>query len=170
MRKYLDKEDSCRLPILSPDELLLDITDIHENDLEEFARQKYRELFIQSNGRGEHTLHDGEKVIFWETRFEHALYDAKEWQHSAVKDVLDKRRLERLAWVLPLLSGNMPTSECWMVTQGGRTKRFYVMPAKGFVVWLEPKSNGTWTFSTGYDVSPAYIYQRTRGGRRLWKK
>src|SRR5258707_15231707 len=110
------------LPIILPDQLLLDLSQIHDDDLEEFALQKYRELFIDANGRGQHECHDGETVIFWETRCFHALHTPKEWRQTAEKQILDTSRLARLPWVLPLIKGDMPNSECWLIKCAGRNK------------------------------------------------
>ena len=158
------------MPIELPDEHLLDITDIKEGDLEEFARAIFRELFIEANGRGEHLTHDNEVVVFWETRFDHAFYKPKDWRETSEKQVVDDKRVERMPWILPLIGGEIANSECWRVNSKGRVKRMYVLRAKGYVVWLESRGEGQWTFSTGYVANTGYIYNQTRGQKRIWKK
>lgn len=155
---------------LLPDELLLNLSQIHEDDLEEFALQNYRKYLIDANGRGDHKCHDGEAVIIWETRAAHALYTPKNHKETFEKQKIDKRRVERLPWLLPLIAGEMPNSECWSITEHGRTKRLYVVRGKNYVVWLEPKDVGVWTFSTAYVANASNIYGQTRKQKRIWTK
>ena len=157
-------------PTLSPEALLLDLTEIPEEKLEVFARQKFRELCIDSNGRGMHQCHDGEAVVIWESRFEHAFFKPENWKDTSQKQVLDRSRIQRTAWIVPLIGGEFQNSECWLINERGRLKRMYTIRGTGYVVWLEFKYEGLWTFSTGYVANTGYIYKQTRGQKRIWKK
>lgn len=153
---------------LFPDDLLLDLSQIAEMDREEFSRQKYRELFIDAIGKGVHTCHDGEPVIFYESRFHHCCFTGRSRDTSA-KEILDLRRVERLPWILPLIGGDMVNSECWLIDEN-RLKRMYAIPGKGYIAWLEMNKDGEWFFSSAYVANTGYIYKQTRGHKRTWKK
>ncbi len=152
-------------------DLLLDLSNIPENELENFARAKYREIYVTSGNRGVMNCHDGDEVIFWESRFDHAFYTPKNWRETSVKQVLDKRRIERMAWIRPLICGDVPNSACWIINEN-LVKRMYAVASKGYLVWLELKRDGSWQFSSAYayvaDIS--YIYKQTRGQSQIWKK
>lgn len=155
--------------MINLDELLIDLSKIPEENLEEFARNLYHELYITKGNQGILDCHDGEEVKFWDTRFDHAFFTPKNFHLTTEKQIIDKRRVERMKWIGALIKGEVPNSQCWLITEG-RTKRMYITAAKGFIVWLEPKSAGLWTFSTAYTADAAYIFRQTRGQKLIWKK
>lgn len=153
----------------SLDDLLIDLSDVPEDELEHFARNLYRETYITSGNYGLFKCHDGETVKFWDSRFDHAFYTPKNWQYTTEKQVLDKRRVERLKWIGALICGAAPNSACWLIEQN-LTKRLYTVVPKGYLVWLELHREGFWTFSTAYTTDAGYIHRTTRGQKRIWKK
>jgi hypothetical protein len=70
-----------------------------------------------------------------------------------------------------MIAGNVADSECWHIPQeDGSTQRLYASFTKGYVVWLEPRDNGGWTFSTAYNVEREKIrvYVKIRGTKKIW--
>jgi hypothetical protein len=151
------------------DDLLVDLSSVDESQLEDYARNLYRELYITSGKYGIHKCHDGQEVKFWDNRFDHAFFTPKNWHYTTEKQVLDKRRVERLRWIGALISGDVPNSACWLVTQN-LVKRLYTIAPKGYLVWLELHREGFWTFSTSYTADSGEIHRKTRGQKRIWKK
>lgn len=123
------------------DNLLIDLSNVAEENLEEYARNLYREFYITSGNYGIHKCHDGEEVKFWNTRFDHAFFTPKNWQYTTNKQILDKRRIERLRWIGALICGDVPNSACWLVNQN-LIKRLYTIAPKGYLVWLELHREG----------------------------
>lgn len=157
------------LDYLNIDDLLVDLSEVPESDLEVFARNLYGELYINSGNYGLHKCHDGEDVKFWASRFDHAFFAPKNWHLTTQKQILDKRRVERMKWIGELICGNVPNSACWLVEQS-LIKRLYTIAPKGYMVWLELHREGFWTFSTSYTADTATVHRTTRGNKRIWKK
>lgn len=150
------------------DDLLLNFSDLTEQQIEYQSRKAYRETYITSGNFGLHKTHDGDNVKFWESRFEHAFYRPKNFHVSNVKAVLDKPRVERIMWIKEVIGGKIPNSACWLLKQN-LIKRLYTVVPKGYVVWLEYKGEREWTFSTAYVTTPQQIHKYTRGERLIWK-
>lgn len=134
-------------------------------EIEEFGRKLYAELFLTSNFSGVQLSHDGEKVSFSVDRFDHAFYE------SPRKNLIDKSRVARIRWILPLITGKAKNSQCWLVKQDGIEKRLYVCYGLNYVVWLERQNNKekSWVFSTAYIAERREIKKYTSNGSLLAK-
>ena len=121
-------------------------------------------------------LHDGERVIFHENRFDHAFFTSTRIeQYPDLKDRLDDSRVARLRWIGEVIAGRVPQSACWEVIgrhgRPGIPNRLYVVYSH-YVVWLEPRDADKavpWKFSTAYQANPKYIRDKTKGGTCLWR-
>jgi hypothetical protein len=114
-----------------PGDLLLDLSAIDPAEMAHFAKQTYSELYLQNRGYGVHSTHDGHPVRMDGARFHHAFYNTPDHHASVQKTILDLRRVERMKWILPLMSGQMLGSECWEDTSNAPyTKRLYCIPAE----------------------------------------
>lgn len=154
------------------DSLLLDVQNVDENQLEQFAFEKYQELYINARQLGVHQTHDGNDVLFWLDRFEHAFRTSRNRARNAyAKDKLDIDRVVRMAWIRPVIAGEVPDSGCWEVAGEGRRlppNRLYVVWPKSYIVWLEPRMNGGWKFSSAYSPPTQEIRRYCRGGKQIW--
>lgn len=140
-----------------------------ESDLETFGREQYSNLFLTNAICGFHLLHDGEQARFARGRFKHAFSKADEWQSSDKKTSLDKRRIARIEWILPIIKGQVSGTECWLVKEDGVEKRIYVSFGQGYVIWFESSGNEKWEFSTAYTANAARLREYTVGGKKIWK-
>lgn len=122
------------------------------------------------------TTHDNLEVVFHKDRFEHAFYtSSNRARRPHDKDIVDLKRIVRIRWILAVVSGNVRDSECWECPskETGRRKppdRLYIVWSEGYVVWLHPKADGGWRFSTAYCAPIAEIKKYCRGGTKIWKK
>lgn len=152
--------------------LLLDVQGLSGRELEKFARENYERLYINSGHCGIHKTHDGEDVVFWRDRFEHTFWtSSNRGRNPYAKDKLATDRIERMAWIGPLIAGNVPGSGCWEVAGEGRRippNRLYVAGEQSFIVWLEPRMKGGWKFSTAYCPPVQEIRRYCHGGRKIW--
>ncbi len=154
---------------LNLDNLLLDISSVSDVDLDDFARKNYFEMFVKSGACGTLKCHDNQDVLFWKNQFDHAFYTPKKWEETTIKQIVDKRRVQRMTWIQPLIKGEVPNSQCWHIQQN-LLKRMYCVASKGYMLWLEPNGEDCWRFSTAYTAETSYIYKQTRGGKMIWKK
>jgi len=85
-------------------------------------------------------------------------------------------RIARVKWIKEILMGNIVGTECWHVRpQSGRNHpldRPYVHWAYGYVVWLQPRKDGGWRFSSAFPAPQAEIARFTRGAAcsGAWKR
>lgn len=161
--------------------LLIDLSELSDEEAEQTAFNKYAELYLDTETAscriGVREAHDGEQVVFFEDRFDHAFFtSSQKTSRSYAKDRLDRRRGERVAWIGPVLAGEIEGTECWVlpprngrrVLQGRRPNRLYIVLAEAYVVWLEPRLDERWRFSTAYVASYSDIRRYQRDGRRAW--
>ena len=133
--------------ILDLESLLLDLTGMSDEAVKEVGLKYYLDLFLQNSRFGLHSLHDGEQVYFSRGSFKHAFYKAENWQITKRKNRVDLRRVERIRWILPILQGKIPNTECWLVKEDGKVKKLYLSWVEGYVIWLENESKNKWNFS-----------------------
>jgi hypothetical protein len=156
-------------------EVLLDFSQVRDDDLAANGEQAYRENYLNRGKFGVHTCHDGGEVIFHEDRFGHAFFDKpNRWSLTKSRDIPDESRLERMRWIGALIRGEVANSECWEVpSPTGRRRapnRLYIIWEEKYVVWLEPRQNGGWKFSTAYVKTRGTIRDYCRGGGKIWAK
>lgn len=136
----------------------------------EFGKGIYAKEFLnQSATRGELKTHDGEKVVFYADRYDHAFrtsYDRARRAHDKSKVAID--RIERMLWIKELISKSRMKVICKEQTPPPRWKRAYYCHESNYVVWLEPlrledgRPSG-WKFSSAYP-QPVTDYKRTTQG------
>ncbi len=132
--------------------LLMSLIGLNDIQVEEFAEQQYKELFLKTKYSGNHTTHDGQQVSFALERFRHAFFK------SPKKNEIEKSRVERMKWILPIIQGKALNYTCWLINDRGVIKRLYICYPLVFVIWLEPSLEvGKWIFSSAYPASRAKI-------------
>lgn len=159
--------------------LLIDLSGLDDNEAELATLDKYAALYLDK-GRapkrlGVRTTHDGEEVLFYEDRFPHAFSATVSW---CTKGAFDRTRGERVAWIGPVIAGEIDGTECWTVPpkNGGRRgprrrpDRLYVVSSTGYVVWLSPRDEGGWKFSSAYVAGHGDIRRYHSYGRRIWAR
>ena len=150
--------------------LILNLYDLDDSDIERLGYESYCDLFLDSEIRGIRKTHDDEDVYFWEERFSHAFFTPANWQYTTEKQVIDKARVARIKWILPLIGGLMTNSECWLVKNRNRpNQRLYVRFSQNYVIWLEPRDAGGWKFSTAYPSEGWRIRNYLKGAERIWR-
>lgn len=153
--------------------LLLDLGGKGDGEIEATGREWYERLYITRGNCGFHECHDGEEVVFWRDRFEHAFFTSSNWaRYPDRKDKLAVDRIARIRWIGEVIAGNVPKSACWEVpSPTGRRRppnRLYVVSNECYVVWLEPRMRGGWKFSSAYAPQPRRLREYCAGGRRIW--
>jgi hypothetical protein len=154
-------------------ELLIDLSAVTDAELEKKGRELYRTYCLDNDRFGVRLCHDGQKAIFHATRFSHAFYDKpSRWSYVKSRDLPDESRLERVRWIGEVVGGKAPDSECWEVPgPDGRRRppnRLYLVWPENYVVWLEPRTEGGWKFSTAYVKTTGRIRDYCRGGSKVW--
>ncbi len=140
-------------------ETLIGLDDI---EIEEHGGRLYKQLFLITDVSGTKIAHDGQEITFSKDRFRHAFY------LSPKKNEIDKRRVARIKWILPLTQGRVLNSECWLVNDDGIQKRLYICYGLNYVVWLEPQENKEkWVFSSAYVATREQIREYTSRGKRI---
>lgn len=156
------------------DELLAlkaDFTGLDTAQAEQKGRDLYRSLYLDGEAPvGIRKTHDGQAAVFHWTGtsgFDHGFFTSSDLiGHPLRKDVLALDRLERLRWIGPVIRGEVQDVEYrkenfW---RGGKlfSKRLYLLPQEGYVVWLEPNMSGGFKFATAYTPSTARLAEYRR--------
>lgn len=162
------------LAILSLEHLLVDLRTVDDKQVQGLGRNLYGQLYLNRGHVGVHRTHDGAVLIFHKNQFDHAFFTTSDRLcHPERKDVLRKASVERIRWIEPVVTGRVVGSACFEVpSPTGRNKppnRLYAVYSTPYVVWLEPRKEGGWKFSTAYPLSIAEIHKYSRGGRTVWK-
>ncbi len=153
---------------------LVDISKLELDEIDVLGRRLYNSIYITSEYYGEKRTHDGECVFFWKDRFEHAFYtSSNRAKHPDLKDKLAVERIERIKWIEKVIAGEVPGSACYKVQSKGGSKtnpnRLYVISEEKYVVWLEPRNDGGWKFSTAYTAQTEEFRRYCQTGKRIWK-
>jgi hypothetical protein len=155
--------------------LLLCLDGLTDSQIEAVAREWYAKLYITtSRGFGVLKSHDGDEVIFWRDRFEHAFFTTSDRiGHPDRKDVVARERIERIRWIRGVVAGNVAESACWEVpSPTGRRRppnRLYIVSSEIYVVWLEPRISGGWKFSSAYTATAQNVRRYCQGGKKIWQ-
>jgi len=142
-------------------------------EIEQDALCCYTERYCNNCDYSTLVTHDEQQVAFYKNRFDHAFYGRKDWTRSAKKDTPDVNRLCRIRWVEPLVGGEIPRSECWLIPDDEnprRTRRLYTIHDECFLVWLEQWSPEEWWFSSAYIALRQQIRAYCKNGTRIWKR
>ena len=162
---------------VDPEDLLLDLSGKTDDEAAAFGERQYRELYLQRGRTGSLQTHDGELVLFFEDRYHHAFHTSNNRaKHAYSKAKVASDRIERLAWIGPMIEGRFPDFECWEVPlkvpeEGQRNfpgKRLYVSWAHCYLVWLNIRNNGGYIFSTAYCCHQKDIARYIQRSRKLW--
>ncbi len=148
-------------------DLLLDLQGKSDEEIESVGRQNYSDLFLTIAKRGIHKLHDGQDIAFFLERFDHAFFKSIKWQDSEKKEIIERGRVERVKWILPMIQGEVPNSECWLKNSG--EQRFYVCFGLRYIVWVESRDVGGWRFSSAYNAEPFQLRGYTKNAKRIWQ-
>jgi len=167
-------------PILSS--LLLDLSNMSDEEAEDLTFHKYIETYTTRQTRkgrvGEMKAHDGEPVTFTEWRFDHAFFTSVDKTTRPYnKSKFDRNRAQRILWIGKIVQGHIPSAECYHIPAPGRrdisgrlmVRRLYLIWEELYMIWLEPRSNGGWWFSSAYVEYRGKDYVR-RIVRKGWKK
>lgn len=165
--------------------LLLDLEGLTDEEAEEKTYQEYINLYTDTDTakgrRGELEIHDKEKVVFFEDRFEHAFFtSAYKTSRQYNKDKFVRQRATRLFWIRAILQGQIDKAEGWRMPSerfdsSGRPilKRLYVLWDENYLIWLEYLTKEKkWKFSSAYVESGGKrrIREITRMGVCFWRK
>jgi hypothetical protein len=164
--------------------LLLDLTGLSDEEAEKVAYEEYVKLYMDRRTHrgmiGERRTHDDQQVTFFEDRFEHAFFSSSEGaSRQYAKDKFQKSRASRIGWIGRTIKGDIEGTECWLIAPLRRyhsdaeaPARLYVVWEENYLVWLEPRRNGGWWFSSAYvaDRGKSYIRSILNRGTLLWRK
>jgi hypothetical protein len=154
--------------------LLLDLAGLTNSDIEALGRRRFDEIYINLRDCGILQTHDGQEVTIWRERFDHAFFTTSNpISHKDRKDLLAVDRIQRVAWIGPVIRGLVDNTQCWEVpSPTGRVRppnRLYVAPSELYVVWLEPRIKGGWRFSSAYPTVASTISGYLRRGKLVWR-
>ncbi|MFN0137418.1 MAG: hypothetical protein ACKVS9_15040 [Phycisphaerae bacterium] len=161
--------------------LLVDLGAYSDEEADEYTFEQYRRLYLDRSTQrgliGIRKAHDGSDVYFAESRYEHAFGTPSEkTSRRYAKDMFDRARGERVAWIGPVIAGNILGVECWSVPpkngrrdiRGRQPNRLYLFDAECYVVWLEPRRDGGYWFATAYVAGFGDLRRYRRSGRLVW--
>jgi len=149
---------------------------ISDEQAKELGILLYRQIHLNRGAFGIHETHDGQLLQVWDNQFDHAFYTSSDpARHRDWKDVLDRKRIERIWWILLTVQAKLENWCCWQVPAPSGRKyppnRLYVAEDYNYVVWLKPKGKNSytpgWTFESAYPTHPDKIKLYKRGGSRV---
>ena len=155
--------------------LLLPLDGLSEEEAYAQGCREFGALYTASGFFGKMELHGGGDVAFFMDRWEkHASKTSSDRaKHPYAKDKIALDRIARVRWIGEILAGHVLGTECWHVRpQSGRNHpldRLYVHWEYGYVVWLIPRKDGGWRFSSAFPAPKGEIADFTRGGRLQWR-
>jgi len=156
--------------------LLLDLSNLSDKEAEEKTFQEYVRLYTDRETYkgmiGVRKTHDGEDVIFYEWRFDHAFFEsAYKTSRKYNKGKFAMHRATRIQWIGEIISGNVDGCEFCDFPNSDRRdssgriiiQRIYIVREENYIIWLEPHQKGGWWFSTAYVANEGYIRRITKG-------
>ena len=163
--------------------LLLDLNSFSDEEAEEKTYDEYLKLYTDHEthkGRvGLHKTHDGDDVLFYEWRFDHAFYEsAYKTSRKYNKGKFARKRAARIRWIGEIIKGNVNGCECCDMPHPNRRdssgrimlQRVYVLWEENYLIWLEPHRSGGWWFSSAYVETKGRSYIRRNIISRGWRK
>jgi len=136
------------------------------------AGQCAREIYEQYVD-GQLVAHDGQRVWFFSNRFEHAFRRDNSGK-GGEKNEIDFNRVQRARWIEPVIAGHVAGTVCRLVPDQKSTdrgsSRLYMVQSECYVVWLLPKTDGTWTFSTAYKAFGFQMKKYRQLGVEIWRR
>lgn len=153
--------------------LLLDLAGLSPAEIERLGRETYAAHYLLEGRPRRLPTHDGQDVIFYPDRFEHAFFTSSDRaSHPERKDRIALERIERILWIKEVIAGNVAGSACWEVSEqrGGRgERREYAILSECYVVWLVARGDGGYRFETAYPAMHQDLSRYARQGRRIWR-
>lgn len=163
--------------------LLLDFAKLSDEEAEATAYEEYLAFYMDRETpkgmKGVRKTHDGEEVLFFEDRFDHAFFtSAYKTSRQYHKGKFVRYRGMRVRWIGEIVRGNIDGSECWWIPDPDRrdsagqiiVRRLYVLWHENYIIWVDPLETGKWKFSSAYWASKQYIRQITSRGTCFWRK
>lgn len=159
--------------------LLWPVDGLSNEELERTARALYTRHCTVRAKHGAVTTHDGERVYLFadEDTFVHAFFTAGERHRRGwAKDVVDPRRVERIRWIVPVISGLVDGTQCYRVMdyasygKPAPEKRLYIVRKEQYVVWLIRRNDGGFRFRTAYVAGNADIDRYVHRQRKIWER
>jgi hypothetical protein len=142
--------------------LILDLSDRSDAEIEAIGRKYYADSMLDVANKGIRQTHDDQELHFWKHRFDHSCFI------SPAKILVDKGRVARLPWILPIVAGNIADTECRAKQNIGRSdNRAYICIPENFVIWLEPRDEGGWRYSSHYPADRNEIRLIQRNSRKI---
>ena len=133
------------------------------------ARDEARGYYETAYVSGKILTHDGATVLFYTNRFDHAFKRERNGGGSGSKDEWDMLRLLRVEWIGHLIQGCVNGTECYEVSQNGKSKRLYIVDSERYICWLEP-SPSCWRFSTAYCAMLYQLKKYRKGAKLIWRR
>lgn len=154
--------------------LLLNLAGLTDEEVETLGRDQYKLLYARGNGRNSLQAFDGVEVVFFDDRFDHAFFSTTDrYRRPEAKNQIARDRVERIAWIGPILRGEVANSQCWELSpisgNNPRKNRLCIASSDLYVVWLEPLRGDRWKFSTAYVARAAQATEYKQRRRCVWK-
>jgi len=166
------------LPVDLQDLGIFNLDGFTDEEVYDFGEEEYLDQYIdQGKKTGDLTTHDGENVVFFADNYHHAFNTSKNRRKRAFrKDKVDRQRVARIEWIRIIIEGRAKNTECWEVPlrvpeEGKRPfpgKRAYVSWEHNYIIWLEPRKNGGFKFSTAYCPSRQQLAQYLKHSNKIW--
>ena len=152
-------------------EITVDLNYLSDDEAFDEGRSIYEDEYVGADIK----LYNDEKVIFHKDRYEHAFKTSPDRARNPYsKKKVARDRIEKIHWIKEVLAGNVDSSECWHIwpKEGNRRNQDKLMVVWDFryVIWLWPRKNGGWKFSSAYQASSQDIRRYIQGGRKKWEK
>lgn len=126
---------------------------------------------------GQVLTHDGHPVAIYPNNFDHAFFTARHKAHRGVaKNMIDAQRVQRVHWIVPVIGGLVPCTECWRIREWGHVKkpppekRLYIVGPEQYVVWLVPRASGGFYLKTAYVTTAYNIQKYIHRQVRIWSR
>lgn len=146
------------------DDLLINLDGLTDEDAEACGQALYAEIYLTHGHAGYIQDAKGETIVFHRDRYLHAFRTASDRSRNPYgKDKVARDRIERIRWILEVIQGRVPGTDCLKVRpESGRLHpldRLMITVDQAFVVWLWPMQDGRWKFSSAYPTTTADIYR-----------
>jgi hypothetical protein len=150
------------------EELLVRTDGLSPQQVENIAHHYY-EAYVS----GVPMTHDGQRVWFFSNRFQHA-FQRDNTRKGGNKNEIDLNRVQRVRWIGEVIAGNVAASVCRLVPDARDPRRgssrLYMVDPECYVVWLTPRQNGGWTFSTAFKAFTYQMKKYRRLGEIIWRR
>ena len=163
--------------------LLLDLSDLSDEEAEQKTYEEYIHLYMDRKTHkgliGVRKTHDGDDVLFYEWRFEHAFFEsAYKTSRKYNKGKFARNRAARIRWIGEIIKGNIKGCDYCQIPHPNRRdssgrvmlQRVYILWEENYLIWLEPHRDGGWWFSSAYTETRGRTYIRRNIASRGWCK